>query len=115
MRTFGKRADSLFSPDSKGDHLTIMPVTSNSNVPTHLKPAPDFDPQKLKPTLIDMMFSGKTPNMDLAVAMNKFDHEDRLSIIMTPPQNSNAGEFENPHETYNSSHYHRFKRHSSGY
>jgi hypothetical protein len=42
-------------------------------------------------------------------------NDDRMSYIMTPAQNSASGEFENTPSEQNSSHYHRFKRHSTGY
>lgn len=43
------------------------------------------------------------------------DDRDRLSAIMTPAQDSNLGGFDNTPSEQNSSHYHRFKRHSTGY
>ncbi len=84
-------------------------------MPSLQKVYPEPDGDKWKTPKIDTFDKYSRNENAVSPIILRMDQEDRLSIIMTPPQNSTAGDIENPSEVQNSSHYHRFKRHSSGY
>lgn len=95
-----------------------MSPLSQTIIPTITKGEDDFfkqDTEKWRTPQVESPNKRLRNENTVSPMILRMDQDDRLSIIMTPPQNSTIGDIENPSEVQNSSHYHRFKRHSTGY
>jgi len=95
-----------------------MTPLSQTNIPTNAKGEGgllEHDTEKWRTPQVDSATKRSRNENTVSPMILRMDQDDRLSIIMTPPQNSTIGDIENPSEVQNSSHYHRFKRHSTGY